>query len=186
MNADLESSGKRSIFTKYRRSIRLHGFDYGQPGAYFVTVCTRDRACLFGEVVEGEMVLNAFGAIVQECWQDLPNHYPHVGLYEFVVMPNHVHGIIPLTGETVGAGLRPAPTTDVVSRRHGLPEVVRAFKTFSARRVNELRRHPFASLWQRGYYEHVIRNERDLERIREYIVGNPVNWTKDEYCPGVA
>lgn len=121
--------------------------------------------------------------------RDLPSHYPHVELDAFVIMPNHVHGILVFqddagvgTGHagtrtaftTVGAGLKPSPT-----RRHGLPEVVRAFKTFSARRVNALRRASGSPLWQRSYYEHIIRDERSLGRIREYVMGNPARWDAD-------
>ncbi|MGQ9928667.1 MAG: transposase, partial [Chloroflexaceae bacterium] len=96
----------------HRRSIRLKGYDYAQAGAYFVTICTQNRECLFGEVVNGEMRLNTYGAAVLGAWQDLPNHYPNVTLDAFVVMPNHVHGIIVLTTDdaTVGAGFKPAPT----------------------------------------------------------------------------
>jgi putative transposase len=92
----------------HRRSIRLKEYDYSQPGGYFVTVCTQGHEHLFGEILDGEIKLNRYGEIVKECWHDLPNHYPCVKLDEFVVMPNHVHGIIIIMA-TVGAGLRPAP-----------------------------------------------------------------------------
>jgi len=115
----------------HRRSIRLRGYDYSQAGAYFVTICTQNRKCLFGEIVGVEMQLNDAGKILQMTWDALPNHYPHIELDECVVMPNHFHSIIILAN--VGAGLKPAPT------RHGLPEIVRALKTFSSRRINELR-----------------------------------------------
>jgi len=95
----------------HRRSIRLKNYDYSQAGAYFVTICTHGHIHLFGEVVDGEMRLNPFGEIVQAVWFDLPQHYGHVQLDAFVVMPNHVHGIIVLTADpVVGAGLNPAPT----------------------------------------------------------------------------
>ena len=162
----------------HRRSIRLAGYDYGQAGAYFVTICTRDRACLFGSVTNGELRLNDAGTMVKTVWQDLPSHYPHVELDEFVVMPNHVHGTLMLCDE-VGAGLKPAPTT----RHHGLPEIIRGFKTFSARRVNELRRTPGMQLWQRNYHEHVIRDEDSLNRLREYVVNNPAQWESDRENP---
>ncbi len=115
------------------RSIRLKGYDYSQSGAYFITVCTRDRAHLFGEVVAGEMRLNAFGEIVRAAWFDLPNHYNHVRLDTFVIMPNHVHSIIiliddhPSVGAGVGAGLKPAPTAPM-TKRHPLSEIVRGSK----------------------------------------------------------
>ena len=152
----------------HRRSIRLPGYDYAQPGAYFVTICTHGRACLFGRVVDGEMRLNDAGRIVQASWDDLPNHYPHVQLDAFVTMPNHVHGIIILMDE---------PTT----KRHPLSEIVRAFKSFSSRRINQLRGTPGTRTWQRNYYEHIIRNEGDLRRIRAYIANNPAKWFKDRH-----
>lgn len=165
----------------HRRSIRLRDYDYSQAGVYFVTICVEERECLFGEIVGGEMRLNHYSTIVQACWDDLPNHYRHVELDAFVIMPNHIHGIIVLTDHErgfVGAGLRPAPT-----KHHPLSEIVRAFKSFSARRINELRDTQGTSLWQRNYYEHIIRNEYDLEHIRKYISENPLNWAKDENNP---
>jgi putative transposase len=97
----------------HRRSIRLKGYDYTQPGAYFITICTHGRECLFGEIIDGEMHLNEAGQIVVQTWQDLPNHVPNVQLDAFVVMPNHVHGIIIITDRTggIGAGFKPARTT---------------------------------------------------------------------------
>ncbi len=171
----------------HRHSLRLKGYDYAQPGAYFVTICTQDRACLFGTVVDGQMRLNEYGEIVRATWLDLPNHLPHVELDAFVVMPNHVHGIIvindnPVGAGSVGAGSEPAPTTGP-TRRHGLPEIIRQFKTFSARRINQTRGTPGAPVWQRNYYEHVIRTEESLHRIREYVLSNPMRWTTDRENP---
>ena len=164
----------------HRRSIRLKGYDYTQAGAYFVTICTQGRECLFGQVVEGKMRVNPFGEIVVWAWNDLPNHNPHVELDAFVVMPNHVHGIVLIVDDLVGAGSEPAPTMAMVTtRRHGLPEIVRQFKTFSARRINALRGTPGATVWQRNYYEHIIRNDHSLQRIREYITTNPLRWHLD-------
>jgi REP element-mobilizing transposase RayT len=168
------------------RSIRLPGFDYGQPGAYFVTLCTRHRECLFGEVVNEEIQMNSLGQAVASCWNDLENHYGHVDLDAFVVMPNHVHGIIVLTQgtlATVGAGFKPAPTTPDIAKRHGLPEIVRAFKTFPSRGINQLRGTPGQPVWQRNYYEHVIRNEAELDRVRQYVHGNPGKWLEDTENP---
>ena len=141
------------------------------------------------------MVENANASIVRDCWLDLPNHYPHVLLDAFVVMPDYVHGIVVLL-DTFGAGLddaraglqhraglKPAPTGGNafvdVGVRHGLPEIVRALKTFSARRINATRGTPGASVWQRGYYERIVRNERELDLTREYIASNPRNWRTD-------
>jgi REP element-mobilizing transposase RayT len=136
---------------------------------------------MFGDVNDGVMHTNGYGEIVAACWDDLPNHYSHVELDAFVVMPNHVHGIINLLHQAdVGAGFKPAPTPRL---RHGLPEIVRAFKTFSSRRINQNRKTQGVPIWQRNYYEQVIRNERDLDQIRSYIVHNPAKWPEDRDNP---
>jgi REP element-mobilizing transposase RayT len=133
---------------------------------------------VFGEISDGETRLNEFGSIVEQVWADLPGHYFNVQCDAFVVMPNHVHGVIGLDESIVGAGFKPAPT-----RRHGVPEIVRALKTFSARRINEMRHSPGAPVWQRNYYEHVIRGDGELLRVREYIVNNPLDWDEDRENP---
>jgi putative transposase len=171
---------------RHRRSIRLKDYDYTQPGAYFVTMVTRGRECLFGEVVDGAMGLNDAGEIVQAAWDDLPNHYGCVVCDAFVVMPNHVHGIVVLNdiavaGPTVGAGFKPGPTQSHAN--HSLAEIVRAFKTFSARRVNARQNTHSVSVWQRNYYDHIIRNEESLNRIRQYILDNPARWEFDRENP---
>ena len=131
------------------------------------------------------MQSNQFGEIVRSCWGDLPNHYTHVELGAFVIMPNHIHGIIhlidtqPVEADFVRAGLRPAPT----NIRHGLSEIIRAFKSFSARKINELRATPGLHLWQRNYYEHIIRSEKALAHIQEYILTNPLRWPLDRENP---
>lgn len=175
----------------HRRSIRLRGFDYTQAGAYFVTVVAQQRARLFGDVVDGEMRSNDAGRVVAYTWHDLPNHVGGITLDAFVVMPNHVHGIIIITDNvyvgagSVGAGSEPAPTMEPAptepthKKRHALPEIVRQFKTFSARRINQLRGTPGTVVWQRNYYEHIIRNQAALERIRAYIAHNPRRWDSD-------
>jgi putative transposase len=155
----------------HRRSIRLKGYDYSQDGMYFVTICARDRTCLFGEIVEGSARLNPFGEIVSHCWEALPDHYSTVELDGLVVMPNHIHGILFL-GEGTGA-----------DKRHTLGEIVRGFKTFSAQRINEQREMPGTSVWQRGFYEHIVRSDRALERLRGYIWENPARWEMDRLHP---
>ena len=160
----------------HRRSIRLKGYDYSQPGAYFVTMCVACRECLLGDIGEGVMRLSPYGAIVQECWYELPRHFADVELDTFVAMPNHVHGMVVL--RPVGAGFKPAPT-----KHHPLSEIVRGFKTFSARRINEHRGTPGIPVWQRNYYERVIRNEGELDRIREYVANNPMRWPMDRENP---
>jgi REP element-mobilizing transposase RayT len=158
-----------------RRSIRLKEYDYSLAGAYFVTICAHKRECLFGEVLDGQMRLNDAGRLIQAAWESLPEYYPHVVLDVWVVMPNHFHGVIIL----VGAGLKPAQTEN----RHGLPEIVRAMKTFSSRRINEMRGTSGVPVWQRNYFERVIRNDNEMHRSREYIVNNPAKWDLDRENP---
>ncbi|MDP1714930.1 MAG: transposase [Anaerolineales bacterium] len=151
----------------HRRSIRLQGYDYSQAGAYYVTIVAWRREHVFGEVVNAEMQLNKFGQIVNQAWYDLPKHYPHVELDTFCIMPNHVHAIIVLNDN-------PA------IKRHPLSEVVRAFKSFSARRINSLRNTQGIPVWQRNYYEHIIRNHEDYLSKSNYILDNPLNWENDD------
>ncbi|HUV05125.1 MAG TPA: transposase [Armatimonadota bacterium] len=169
----------------HRRSIRLKDYDYSQAGAYFVTICTRGQECVFGEIEDGMIRLNSLGLIVRACWDDLPRHYVHVELDAFVIMPNHIHGIVLFQDPpSVGAGLRPAPTpASTDGRRHGLPEFVRAFKSFASRRINELRSTPGVRVWQRNYYEHIIRSRKSLDAIRRYVEDNPIQWPFDSEHP---
>lgn len=177
----------------HRRSIRLKGYDYTQPGAYFVTICTHERTCLFGEVVDGVMVLNAWGEIVREEWFRTARLRPYVVLHEdeFVVMPNHVHGIIWIV-DAVGANRRFAPTTRVAPTRGtptppagpdagSLGAIIGQFKSAVTKHINAHRGTPGAPVWQRNYYEHIIRNEQALNAIRRYIAENPLRWHLDRY-----
>jgi putative transposase len=184
----------------HRHSIRLRGYDYTQAGAYFVTIVARNRECLFGEVVGGEMRVNACGEIVVACWDALPMHFPAVELDAFVVMPNHVHGIILIGGESTDYG-RGGVSGTPVGAQHAAPlpdlshhnvdpgslgAIVRSFKSGATKRINEMRGAPGAPVWQRNYFEHIIRNEKSLNAIRGYIVGNPGNWAHDEENPNCA
>ncbi len=159
----------------HRRSIRLRGYDYSQAGAYFVTICTHDRESLLGEIVEGEMILNEYGQVMTECWIWLAKQFAYLELDEWVVMPNHLHGIIIITDARRG-GSRTAPTKP-------LGRLVGAFKTVSTKQINQMRHTPGTRVWQRNYYEHVIRNEDELNRLRWYILDNPVQWNMDENNP---
>jgi putative transposase len=160
-----------------RKQLRLKGYDYSSAGAYFVTICAKDRKHLFGRILDETMEANRCGRIVEESWRDIPNHDRRVELDEFILMPNHIHGIVVILDDfpTVGAGSEPATT-----RRHSLSEIIRGFKTFSARRINEIRGTPGVPVWQRGFFDHIIRNERSLVRIREYISSNPQRWVLDK------
>lgn len=175
-----------------RKSIRLQGYDYSQAGAYFITVCTHNRVPLFGEIVDGVMVLNTAGQIVEKCWYAIPEHFPQVTLNEFVVMPNHVHGIITVGANNVGANdYLPLPSNETPIQsnepprplQHGtsrtIGSMVRGFKIGVTRwfRANT----DIHAVWQRNYYEHIIRNEDAYLKIAEYIQTNPQRWKTDTY-----
>jgi len=179
----------------HRRSIRLKGYDYRQVGAYFVTICTQNRACLFGGVADGEMQLNDAGRMIEQWWFELNRKFTTVETDEFVVMPNHFHGIVAITDVTVGADLCVGPAqkgADVGDQGAHigapLPTVIQWFKTMTAneymRGVKTQDWAPFhGKLWQRNYYEHVIRDEETLNRIRQYILDNPARWKYDRENP---
>jgi putative transposase len=154
----------------HRRSIRLRGYDYAQSGAYFVTISTYHYAHIFGEIVDDTIHLNAYGQIVGEDWQWLVGQYAFVELDTFVVMPHHLHGIIVIEGGEGGSR---------TARTKPLGGLIGAFKTVSTKHVNEWRETTSAMLWHRNYYEHIIRNDDDLDRIREYIATNPARWSED-------
>jgi len=174
-----------------RRSIRLKGHDYTQAGAYFVTVVTWQRECLFGEIVDGEMVLTDFGAAATEEWFKAAEIRENVILHpeEMMLMPNHVHGIIRIVeGQgripgAVGAQRRCAPTQDVNVSPGSLGAMVRAYKSAVTRRINALRHTPGLPVWQRNYYEHIIRDHPEFDAIRRYILDNPFQWGLDGENP---
>ncbi len=199
----------------HRRSIRLRGYDYTQPGAYFITLCTHQRAHLFGRVVDGVMVLNALGEIVREEWFRSADIRTEIELYpdEFVVMPNHIHGIVWIvdTKETIvgdaGAtinshggysGARGEYYVEAHSRAplqrppKSLPSFIAGFKSAVTHRINQIRGTPGAPVWQRNYYEHIIRDNgratgrSPLHAIRQYIRDNPMRWHLDRYNPDAA
>jgi putative transposase len=174
----------------HRRSIRLKGYDYGRMGAYFITICTQDRACLFGTVVDGRMQLNECGAIVREEWFRSAQIRQEIELSaeEFVVMPNHIHGIVWIV-DSAGAGIgAPGPggahgRAPLHRQPRSLASFIAGFKSAVTKRINEHRDTPGASVWQRNYYEHIVRNEESLARIREYILTNPLRWHLDQENP---
>lgn len=168
-------------FDRQRRSIRLAHYDYSQDGAYFLTLCVHDRACLFGEVVDGAMRLNELGALVAPEWLRTATIRPQVALDEFVVMPNHFHIIIAI--EDSRRGVLPYARPRFQSPSQSLGSIVRGFKSATTKRINEIRGTPGTAVWQRNYYEHVIRNESELIRIREYIANNPHQWSLDRENP---
>lgn len=173
-----------------RRSIRLREYDYSSASAYFVTICVHGRECLFGDIMDGVMQLNDAGEMVERVWLGLSARFPQVALDEFVVMPNHFHGIVVIKNvfDTVGAPL--AAPGFVSDQRSGaassaptLGAIVRGFKSLSAIDANRLLNRQGRPLWQRNYYERVIRNETELSAIREYIQFNSTNWAGDEEHP---
>jgi len=168
----------------HRRSIRLKGYDYSQPGLYFVTICTQNREHLFGEIADGEMVLNEFGKIARNEWMKTAEIRDNVELLEYVIMPNHIHGIILLNDMDDRRGTaRRAPTMQFGKPiPRSLPTIIRSFKSAVTKKINILRNMPGVPVWQRNYYEHIIRNEKSYYQIAEYIRNNPLKWQDDRYC----
>ena len=173
----------------HRRSIRLPGYDYAQVGAYFVTLCTHQREWLFGEVVDGEMQLNAFGCVVEEEWFASAHIRQEIELDAFVVMPNHIHGIvwiaIPTTDRSAGqiSGRSPGQNRPRGPAPHSLGAFVAGYKSAVTKRINARRNTPATLVWQRNYYEHVIRDKTALDAIRTYIASHPFHWAADRYNP---
>ena len=189
----------------HRRSIRLEGYDYTTPGGYFITFVTQGRACLFGDIVKDEMQYSEKGQIAYECWRAIPDHFPTVELGAFVIMPNHVHGIIILREDvggdavsenrsailspTVGATHWVAPTN---GRKYVIPTngpqrgsigaIIGAYKMSVTRKI-VAQFGGVPDLWQRNYYEHIIRNDEEHKRIHLYIESNPVHWNSDAENP---
>ncbi|QIR37828.1 transposase [Tolypothrix sp. PCC 7910] len=171
----------------HRRSIRLKGYNYTQPGAYFITICTKARQCLFGNVVNGEMQLNSLGYIAFNYWQTIPKHFPHIELDAFVVMPNHLHGILIITENTVGARhcLALNQHLDHNQKNFGQPvrssisTVIGSYKSVVSKSINIIWQTQGQSIWQRNFYEHIGREEKSVDNIREYIANNPQRWDDD-------
>lgn len=184
--------------THQRRSVRLKGYDYGQSGAYFVTICAYNRECLLGEIAncrgEKSFALNKtpsneklfvhtkIGKIVEKCWLEIPAHYPDVILYKYVVMPNHMHGIL-FIDNARAKDFSPLPSPPPISQRPAgtsktIGAIIRGFKigvTKWARTNTNI-----YTVWQRNYYEHIIRSENSFEKICEYVVNNQHNWNLDQ------
>lgn len=191
---------------KQRRSIRLPDYDYSQPGAYFITICTHQKQPLFGTIADELVTLSRYGIIAQQCWLNLPRLFPQIELDEFVFMPNHMHGVIIINcrGEAfpdriteesmhiepsyrVAPGFtNPAGNASPGRVPHGTQSgsvgaIIQNYKSSTTRRINAIRKTPGGILWQRNYYEHIIRNQHSLEEIREYIQANPSVWLRDKY-----
>jgi REP element-mobilizing transposase RayT len=166
----------------HRRSIRLQGYDHTQNGAYFVTICAYQKVCLFGRILDGEMLMNDWGKIVQQEWEKTTVLRPSVELDAFVVMPNHVHGIIVISHDDMdGRGMmHHAPTRREFPKpiANSLSSIGGAFKAAVTRRINQSTA-PGHPIWQRNYYQHIIRIEESLNAIRMYVTNHPALWEKD-------
>lgn len=175
-----------------RKSIRLQGYDYSQEGLYFVTLCTQGMVCLFGEIMKREMHLNEVGEIAEECWNNIPNHFPHIEIFDYIIMPNHIHGIL---GISVGANKNSPEEIPFHSPSKTIGSVIRGFKNGVTKQLKEcgllqellaniyspLQKTMRNSIWQRNYYEHIIRNQEACNSIADYINHNPAKWKNDEY-----
>jgi putative transposase len=186
-----------------RRSIRLKGYDYTQSRAYFLTICVYEQECLFGEVVAGLMRINDYGRTAQREWERLPARFKNIALEAFVIMPNHIHSIIVIADESGRVGARqdisetlaynrpavPLPDNPQNIEHFGrpvlgpIPTIVRSYKSAVSLRINHIRAMSKGPIWQRNYYEHVIRSEADLSRLRAYIQANPARWAADRLHP---
>ncbi len=165
---------------KNRKPNRLKNYDYSQNGVYFVTVCVQDKLCFFGDVVEEKMVLSDVGEIVKNKWLWLANQYDYVFLDEFVVMPNHFHGILSICDDGRDKSrLVPTVNTGKFVKTKPLSQLIGAFKTTSSKMIHKIGLEKFK--WQRSFYDHIIRNEKALQNIRNYIFKNPLKWKEDEY-----
>jgi len=186
----------------HRKSIRLKGYDYSQAGLYFITICCQDRECRFGKIENDKMILNNLGKIADECWLEIPKHFPNVILHEYIVMPNHVHGIIELVNDDNVVGVenfQPLQHHNESQRNEfqkmiprSIGSIVKGFKIGVTKwfRINEDvsegdgNFQPLQSqqkLWQRNYHEHIIRNEKSYQTISNYIVKNPERWKGDKF-----
>lgn len=182
----------------------MNGYDYSQPGAYFVTICTHRRACIFGEVAGATVRLTEAGQITAADWSALPGHYSHLELDVFVVMPNHVHGILIVKERMLVGNNRDTGTVEIGFDRPSLeaghanetatnatksddprhvtlPQIVGGYISGVTRRINILNNTPGAVIWQRSYHERIIRDENEANRIREYVLTNPSQWTADVF-----
>ncbi len=168
-----------------RQSIRFPEYDYSQEGGYFITICTHKNRPLFGKIINEALQPTKLGDLVQQAWINLPNQFPNIETDEFIIMPNHLHGIIIVGADLVsarpcqGADTRPAPTVGNMScafKSKCVRDYIEGIKNCGWPRFN-------AKIWQRNFYEHIIRNDRSLYKIREYIINNPLRWELDRENP---
>jgi len=187
-----------------RQSIRLKGYDYSQSGLYFITICCYERECLFGNIINSQMILNNFGQLIKEEWLKSAEIRKEIELDDFVIMPNHFHGIVIINQEinsdfmkndvdfqdnNVGANGR-SPLHQIQSsppkismKPKSISSLIAGFKSATTKKINIIRNTPQNPVWQRNYYDHIIRNDESLTRIREYIQNNPLSWENDQLHP---
>ena len=176
----------QNLKSYHRRSIRLPGYDYSLNGSYFVTVCSHDKKCVFGHIGDNKMVLNNIGLLVEKQWLALPEKYTNISLDAYVVMPNHFHGIVtidnPVAYRNISGAIHELPLhANLYERRPMLlSKIIGYFKMNSAKQINIIQNTQGQPVWQRNYYEHVIRNEKSIQTIYDYIQHNPENWEKDK------
>ncbi|NUO08167.1 MAG: transposase [Candidatus Brocadia sp.] len=175
----------------HRRSIRLKEYDYSRNGAYFITVCVYDKKCIFGKIINESVELTHIGKMVNDFWYEIPNHFKNVILDTFIVMPNHIHGIIIITGDCMDAVSTP-PNINIDNGRDGvsppkwkrtLGQIIGYYKYQTTKIINQMNKTAGDHLWQRNYYDHIIRNVDNLNKIREYIIQNPLKWALDRENP---
>ena len=166
-----------------RKATRLDYADYSSPGYYYITICTHDKVCMFGRVVDGDMHLNELGEIANAVWHEIPVHYPMVKPDAWVVMPNHVHGIIRVGVAHARPEMQARPAIRARGKPASLGRIVGSYKSEVTKRIHRrghLRGQP---VWQRNYYDHLVRDEDDLAHARHYIKQNPARWLKDPDNP---
>src|SRR5580704_3425307 len=174
-----------------RRTIRIKTYDYAQPAAYFVTIGAHAHRNLFGEIDGQEMKLNSLGKIVDDSWLELTNHFPNIRLAAHIVMPNHMHGIVSIQGRTRREARTQADVSVIPTATRGhkatvsgsIPTIIRSFKSAVSKKARAILRKLQSQVWQRGYYEHIIRDQHDFENICEYIRLNPARWNLDDENP---
>jgi len=156
---------------KERKLNRLKDYDYSQNGYYFVTICTKNREAWFGKIESDKMILNMFGEITKNFWVEIPKHFKNVSLDEFIVMPNHIHGIVIIVGNAYMRSLQDR-TKMLLSR------IIQQYKSSVTREINSLQ-NDFCFKWHKSFYDHIIKDEKTLNNIREYITNNPLKWESD-------
>ncbi len=167
-----------------RKSIRLKGYDYARPGAYFITLCAKNRICLFGHINDRKMCLNETGKIVAEEWGKSAKIRQEIELDVFCIMPNHLHGIVWIKSNSVDCrGDRPVAPTARGPHQKSIGGLVGGVKSAVTKRINLVRGTPGLPVWQRNYYEHIIRDEASLNQLRQYITDNPLRWQEDPENP---